>query len=218
MRFNEIYKEGFLPKDIEWKDIKGLEGQYQVSNYGHVKRLFRINIDSKGRQHTYTEKIFYPKLIKNNDTYYTRISYGRYRDLTHRLVAKTFIPNPNNLPEVNHIDGHKKFYSYAGTRQNNYKDGNLEWCNRKLNMEHASKTGLLNRDSEKRKRAVRRNQLIATEKNKKEVLMYDTKMSFLAKFISVKTAGQLLDIPPQNISRACRINGYSAGGFLWKYK
>lgn len=52
----------------------------------------------------------------------------------HRLVAKTFIPNPNNLPQVNHIDGNKK---------NNSVD-NLEWVSRSGNVRHAYDTGLIN--------------------------------------------------------------------------
>ena len=221
MTFEEIYKEGYLPDDIEWKPIKGMEDKYLVSNYGHIKRLFRINYDKLGRKHTYTEKIFYPKMIKNkkiNGDYYTRVSYGIKRDTTHRLVAKTFLSNPHNYPEVNHKDGNKKLFSYAGTKENNYTDGNLEWCNRKQNMEHASKTGLLNLTSEKRKEAIRRNQKISIEKNKKQVIMYDTDMNKLAEFESVKIAGHLMNICNQNISRACRKQNHTAGGFIWKYK
>ena len=219
--FSEIYKEGFLPEDIEWKPIEGLEDKYLVSNYGHVKRLHRINYDKLDRKHTYTEKIFYPKLIRNEkykDNYYTRVSYGIYRDTAHRLVAKTFLPNPHSYPEVNHKEGSKKFLSYAGTKENNYEDGNLEWCTRKQNMEHASKTGLLNTTSEKRKEAVRRNQKISAEKAKKPVLMYDIEMNYLGEFESMKVAGHLLNICEQNISRACRDDKYTAGGFIWKYK
>jgi len=70
------------------------------------------------------------------ETIFHKYSYvscaGKYR-LLHRLVAKTFIPNPNNLPEVNHIDGKK---------QNN-KANNLEWCDRSSNMKHAYECGFL---------------------------------------------------------------------------
>lgn len=218
MTFDDVYKEGYIPENIEWKDIKDLEGKYQVSNYGHIKRLHRIITDSLGRKHTYNEKIFYPKLIKGDKNYYTRISYGLNREFTHRLVAKTFLVNPNNYPEVNHKDGNKKFLSFAGTKENNYEDGNLEWCTRKINMEHASRNGLLNRDSEKRKEQTRKNQLKAVEKWKKPVLMYDSENNLLAEFTSIKMAAHLLNIEGSNITRACKVNGYTAGGFIWKYK
>ena len=81
----------------EWKDIEGWEGKYQVSNYGDIKRLERDITDSLGRTKHYTEKIFHPHKANNG---YTRVSFGTERDLTHRVVAKAFIPNPLNLPEV----------------------------------------------------------------------------------------------------------------------
>lgn len=221
MTFKEIYKEGWLPNDIEWKPVVGMEETHMVSNYGHIKRLHRVNIDSKNRRKIYTEKIFYPKLINNDkcgDNYYTRVSFGMKRDLTHRVVAKAFLINPNNYPEVNHLRGDKKFLSFAGTVKNNYKDGNLEWCTRKQNMEHASRNGLLNRTSKKRNESVRKNQKIATEKAKKVVHMYNSEMNYLATFESVAVAGHLMNIPKQNIGRASRDNKYTAGGFNWRYE
>lgn len=214
MKFEDVYREGYLPPDIEWRPIKGYEKEYLVSNYGHVLRLQREIYDSLGRKKTFSEKIFFPKITRSG---YTRSSYGLERKYTHRLVAEAFIPNPLNYPEVNHKNGKLKFFNYAGTKANNYTDGNLEWCDRKLNMIHASKTGLLNRTSERRKEACRKNSLIALEKNKKKVAMYTTEGNWLATFESVKTAGFLLNIPSQNIGRACRISDYTAGGFIWKY-
>ena len=217
MRFEDIYKDGYLPDDIEWLDIVGEEGRYQVSNYGHIKRLFRVNYDALGRKHTYTEKTFYPKMIGKTTNYYTRVSYGLNRDFAHRLVAKHFLENPHSYPEVNHKNGHEKFLSYAGTKANNYEDGTLEWCTRKLNMIHASTNGLLNRTSERRKEACRRNQKLSTEKNQKKVIMYNLSGVQLAEFASIKIAGRLLNISSSNISRAC-VENYTAGGFMWRHK
>lgn len=222
MKYEDIYKEGYLPPNIEWKPIIGYENMYEVSNYGHVKRLYRVNIDSLGKQHTYTEKIFYPKLIKNikhpEEEYYTRVNYGMHRELTHRLVARHFLVNPNNYPEVNHKNGKLKFLSFAGTKENNYTDGNLEWCNREQNMQHASKNGLLNLDSNKRKEAIRRNQKLSIEKNEKSVEMFTLKLEKIAEFKSIKIAGQITGIPQQNIGQVCMNKRKTAGGFVWKYK
>ena len=145
----------------EWKDIEGWEGKYQVSNYGDIKRLERDITDSLGRTKHYTEKIFHPHKANNG---YTRVSFGTERDLTHRVVAKAFLPNPRNLPEVNHKDGHRKDFNFAGTKENNYEDGNLEWVDRKENMLHASRTGLINKDSKKRKISTALNQKKSVEK------------------------------------------------------
>ena len=112
----------------EWKDIEGWEGKYQVSNYGDIKRLERDITDSLGRTKHYTEKIFHPHKANNG---YTRVSFGTERDLTHRVVAKAFLPNPRNLPEVNHKD-----YN----RTNNSVD-NLEWCSHKENIDYTLAAG-----------------------------------------------------------------------------
>ena len=93
-----------------WKDIKGYEGKYQVSNLGRVKSL----IDNQGKQRTMIlkqscEKYCKVTLLKNS-------KQKRFR--VHRLVAEAFIPNPNNYLYINHKDENPK---------NNVVD-NLEWC------------------------------------------------------------------------------------------
>lgn len=124
----------------EWKDIEGYEGIYQISNLGNVKSL----------------KYHKEKRIKSNKNRngYLKIGLilnGKRKHISiHRLVAKAFIPNPNSLPEVNHIDGNKE----------NNKVENLEWNNRKQNSLHAYKTGL-RQVTEKQKEASRKNIKIA---------------------------------------------------------
>ena len=104
-----------------WKDVPGYEGLYQISNLGNVKSL-------------YSNKILKPSIDKYG---YTRFSATKDKIqktlIIHRLVAKLFIPNPNNLPQVNHKDGNKK---------NNCKN-NLEWCTDSDNKKYAYKTGLM---------------------------------------------------------------------------
>ena len=97
-----------------WKDVKGYEGLYQVSNFGRVKRdeFILKPIDSHGYK--------YVHLCNKN--------HERKNQAIHRLVALTFIHNPSNLPQVNHIDGNKS----------NNLITNLEWVTAKENAYHKS--------------------------------------------------------------------------------
>jgi hypothetical protein len=119
-----------------WKEIPGYEGIYEVSCNGEVKSLSRkirkLNHKSIFLIQT-KEKILKPEIVWNN-----RLRVVLCRDKSkkrvqiHRIVALTFIPNPENKPCINHIDGNPQ--------NNNYK--NLEWCNSKENAQHAVRTGL----------------------------------------------------------------------------
>lgn len=120
-----------------WKDIKGYEGCYQVSNLGRVKSLKR---EIKVKNHPNIKilkrkgKILMPSFTGYKKRY-LGICLGREnRYLIHRLVAKAFILNPKNKPEINHKDGDPA----------NNHIGNLEWCVPKENMQHAIKNGLFN--------------------------------------------------------------------------
>lgn len=106
----------------QWKAIKGTNGDIEVSNYGRI----RSNLRTHG---------FILKAQKDNKGY-LRISVTlnrtKQRYKVHRAVAMAFIPNPNNLPQVNHIDGNKE----------NNSSFNLEWCTNKENARHAINNGL----------------------------------------------------------------------------
>lgn len=109
-----------------WKDIKGYEGLYQISNIGRVKSLSRI--DSRGNKRN--EKIL--KISKNNSGYYFvgLCKNGKVKQyLIHRLVAEAFVRNPYNYSEVNHKDEDK---------QNNIAD-NLEWCTHEYNCKYGTR-------------------------------------------------------------------------------
>lgn len=100
-----------------WNDIEGYEGLYQVSSWGRVKNSRTGRVLKFGYSRGYLHVVLY----KN-------CKYKKYS--VHRLVAKTFIPNPQNKPQVNHKDEDK---------ENNHVE-NLEWCTAKENNNHGTRT------------------------------------------------------------------------------
>lgn len=184
-----------------WKDIEGYEGEYQVSNFGRVKSLPRWIEFSDGRVRFYQEKIIKDKKA---GTGYRQVSL--YRNCfceyfsVHRLVAEAFIPNPNSLRDVNHIDGNKT----------NNLETNLEWCSRSENIKHAYDTGL---------RIAHVGDAI---KNKsKAVLQFKEDGTFVAEYPSATEAAKRNMCKQSNISYYCRGNNKHKKmymGYIWKYK
>lgn len=112
-----------------WKDVEGYEGLYQVSNTGLIRSLDRFDN---------TNKYLKGRTLRpgKKETGYLLVVLCKegHRAIrtVHRLVAAAFIPNPNNLPQVNHIDGVKT----------NNLASNLEWVTKSENAKHAVKLGL----------------------------------------------------------------------------
>lgn len=106
----------------EWRPVKGYEGLYEVSNMGRIKSLH------------YGEERVLKEVDDSHGYKFVNLSkQARKTKLVHRLVAEAFIPNPMNLPVVNHLDGDK----------HNNCISNLEWCTSKENTNHAIKSGLM---------------------------------------------------------------------------
>lgn len=113
----------------QWKDIPGYEGRYQASTFGRIKSLARIIKTGAVPVFHLKSRILRPAASRQG---YLHLPLEGKDHRIHRLVALTWLPNPANKEQVNHIDGKKA---------NNHVS-NLEWTTRAENMKHASALGL----------------------------------------------------------------------------
>ena len=171
-----------------WRDIKGYEGKYQISDLGRVKSL-------NYRGNTNQEHILKLKEARNgyNQVQLYKNGIGVFY-LVHRLVAEAFIPNPDNLPEVNHkIDDYKH-------RSDNRVE-NLEWCTREYNCNYGS-----------------HNKTVG-ESHKKSIICVTTG----EKFDSIIDASNKYGVDRASISNCCNNKRKSAGKMIggkkliWKF-
>ena len=169
-----------------WKAIAGYEGLYEVSDQGRVKSL----------------KFGKEKILKPRETHGGYLKVALCKDgkveqsKIHRLVAKAFIPNPNNLGTVNHKDEVKT----------NNTVSNLEWMSIKDNNNYGTRNKRLSETQ-------------INDKNKsKEVQMFDKSTGeLLDTFPSLMEAGRVTGINQGNISKCCLGKRKSSGGYVWKY-
>lgn len=168
-----------------WKDIEGFEGLYQVSNTGKIRSFIRKSETSPPwhliKPHFargYTFAALYAKDSKRAKNF-----------LVHRLVAKAFVPNPNNYPEVNHKDENK---------QNNNAD-NLEWCTRAYNMSYGT---------------ARFRQGISASTPVEQLTIDGVP---IALYYSIPVAAKINNIDCSSIIKCCKSKRIHTGGYRWRY-
>ena len=189
-----------------WKDIKGYEGLYQVSNLGRIK-----SVERKKQNHSKLQIV--PEKIKQ-----AHQQYGKYKNeylvvnlyknnkgknvFVHRLVAEAFLDNFSKELEVNHKDGNK---------QNNTID-NLEMLTRSENIKHSYE--VLGRKRNKALLGV----IGYQNKTSKETGQYDVNGNLIKKYGSANQASIETGICYVSIKRVCRGEQSQAGGYIWKYE
>lgn len=177
-----------------WKDIKGYKGIYQVSNLGNVKSLPR-KTNNQYYKGSYLKQYIYKGYLKLQLTKHSKSKWF----LVHRLVAQAFIPNPENKPQVNHIDGNKL----------NNSINNLEWVTNSENQIHSYRI-LKNIPSMK-------NHFGSNHVAAKAIYQFDKNNIFIKKWSSIIEATKTLNICACNITDCAKGNRKTAGGFIWKY-
>lgn len=179
----------------EWRPITGFEGLYEVSNLGRVRSLDR-QVNNQGT-YIISGKVLVLTADKRGYKHLLLWKDGKSKlGLVHRLVAGAFIPNPCNLPQVNHKDENK----------GNNIVSNLEWCTAKYNSNYG--TGA------RRNGMARRN----NSRDSKPVIQLDLNHNFVAEYPSAREAARRNDFRQSEISKCCRGEIKTSKGFIWLYK
>lgn len=175
----------------EWKDVKGYEGAYKVSNLGNVMSCDRYVRVCGGGKRLVPSIVLKPfrstggylevNLWKNNKM---------KTAMVHRIVAKAFLENINDLPEVNHKDENK---------ENNCVE-NLEWCTSKYNANYGT-----------------RNQRMTEKKSVKPVLMLDKNGNLIKRYKSLGEATRDTGFDMSAIIRVCKGRQKTSMGYKWAY-
>lgn len=181
-----------------WKEIEGFNGDYLVSNYGRVKsfkmkheRIMRLRKDKDG----------YMLITLHNNNHVTTKK-------VHRLVAQAFIPNPENLPQVNHKDENKA---------NNIVD-NLEWCTCKYNINYGAHTQKVANTQRGRKHTCEHIQKIRENAiNKRKVKMLSLDGKVIKRFKSASDAGRYVNGNTTNVIAVIKGRSQTYKGYLFAY-
>ena len=187
-----------------WKQIEDFD--YQISNKGTVKSVSRI---AKNRFSSFYTKEKILKPLKLNKGYLGVRLYKNSKGVTkkiHRLVAEAFIPNPNNLPQVNHKDENpSNNFVYVNTDGTvDIEKSNLEWCTAKYNNNYGTRNEKVSKNHAKL--------------NKKITLQYTLDKQLVAEYESAAEASRQTGFDVVNIRLVCEEKKKSYKNFIWKYK
>jgi hypothetical protein len=184
-----------------WKDIQGFEGLYQISDMGRVKSIERAVTCGKGRR-VVKERIKRPGMQNKGYVVYNLFKNSKCCPrLLHALIAKHFIDNPNNYPEVNHLNGIKT----------DNRIENLEWVTYSMNIKHAYDTGL------RKRRSPSAGKLGADNHLSKPIAQYDLSGNLIKEWPCSKEVWRATGLNHHCIRRCANGTVKTAYGFTWKF-
>ena len=185
-----------------WKDIEGYEGLYQVSNLGRIKSLPHFRNNGSGG---YMQKSKILKYGRNRKNYLSinLCKNGVCKQFSvHRLVAQTFIPNPENKPEIDHIDANPL---------NNMVE-NLRWVTHKENMNNP-----LSRKKQSVSMQGKKYPQGKEHKQSKSILQLNKYGELIKKWDSVMDIEREMGLKHQNICHNALGKSSNCGGYKWGY-
>lgn len=180
----------------EWRDVVGFEGMFMVSNFGRVKSLDRyvtLNPKKSGSIQFRKGKIYSPSFSTDGYLQVTLANGNIKRTAkVHRLVAMAFIPNPDNLPQVNHIDENKT----------NNRIDNLEWCTAKYNNNYGTRI-------ERARESF----------HQEPILQFTKNGELIARYSSITDAAKAMGMDYSRIMWVCKGRfSCTSNGFVWRYE
>lgn len=188
--YNNQFSEEELKHEV-WKPIPDFEGYYEASTLGRIRSLDRYVMCRGGNKRLIKGRLLRPRLYKDG---YFDVKLHKDKDKyktcrINRLIALTFISNPNNLPVVNHKDENPL----------NNRVPNLEWCTQKYNVNYGSS---IQRSSKSRGT---------------KISQYDKQYNLIHTYDSIREAARVIKGAHQNISKAAIGKYKTSYGYIWKY-
>lgn len=184
-----------------WKPVVDFENYYEVSSLGNVRTIDRYACDKNGKyRHIKLKQI--TKQIDRSGYYKVDIKNDVERKTIaiHRLVAQAFLPNSENKPCVNHIDGNKLNNSIT----------NLEWATYSENNKHAIDTGL--------RKSPWTGKFGLNNPVSKPVYQLDKMGNIINNFVNAREAENITGISHKHISCCCNGKRKTTGGYCWKFQ